>query len=408
MIPVAEALDAILSSVSVLGSERIMTNQALGRVLAEDIVSDVTIPPLDNSAMDGYAVRSGDLAELPARLRVIGDLPAGSRSRVVVGSGEAMRIMTGAPVPDGADVVIKQEVTRRDGDCVEILEREPVAANIRFAGEDIKAGDKVMDFGIRLRPAHIGVLASIKRATISVCQRPRVAILSTGDELVDIDGNLGDGRIVSSNSYSLAALVQENGGTPVMLGIAHDTPEDLRACFEHALHADIIISSGGVSVGDYDFVKDVLRDMGAEMSFWKVAMRPGRPLAFGTIGRIPAFGLPGNPVSAMISFEQFVRPAMRKMSGLQKMFRSTLTAVMDEPLETKTGLTYFLRCRLRREPDGYHACTTGAQGSGILMSMAEANALIIIPETVGNVHAGDRVEVQVLDPEFEMAASHQF
>ena len=407
MISVAEALDAILSSVSVLGSERIMTNQALGRVLAEDIVSDIPIPPLDNSAMDGYAVRSGDLAELPARLRVIGDLPAGSRSFVVVGCNEAMRIMTGAPVPDGADVVIKQEVTRRDGDHVEILEREDIA-HIRRAGEDIRPGDRIIAAGTRLRPAHIGVLASIKRASISVCQRPRVAILSTGDELVDIDGNLGDGRIVSSNSYSLAALVQENGGTPIMLGIAHDTPEDLRACFEQAMHADIIISSGGVSVGDYDFVKDVLRDMGAEMSFWKVAMRPGRPLAFGTIGRTPAFGLPGNPVSAMISFEQFVRPAMRKMSGLQKMFRSTLTAVMDEPVETRTGLTYFLRCRLRREADGYHACTTGAQGSGILMSMAEANALIIIPETVGNVHAGDRVEVQVLDPEFEMTANHQF
>lgn len=408
MIRVTEALDIILSRVPVLGSERVMINQALGRVLVEDIVSDVTIPPLDNSAMDGYAVRSGDLAELPVRLRVIGDLPAGSRSAVAVGSGEALRIMTGAPVPDGADVVIKQEVTRRDGDHVEILEREPAAANIRFAGEDIKAGDKVMRSGIRLRPAHIGVLASIKRAAISVYQRPRVAILSTGDELVDVDGNLGDGRIVSSNSYSLAALVQENGGTPIMLGIAHDTPGDLRACFEQGMHADIIISSGGVSVGDYDFVKDVLRDMGAEMSFWKVAMRPGRPLAFGMIGRTPAFGLPGNPVSAMISFEQFVAPAMRKMSGMQSIFCRTLTAVADESIETRTGLTHFLRCRVRRESDTYHACTTGAQGSGILMSMAEANALMIIPESVGNVHSGDRVEVQILDHAFDMTANHQF
>ncbi len=407
MIRVTEALDAILSRVHELGSERVMTSQALGRVLAEDIVSDVTIPPLDNSAMDGYAVRSGDIAELPARLRVIGDLPAGSRWHAALGSGEALRIMTGAPVPDGADVVIRQEVTRRDGGFVEILEEETIA-NIRFAGEDIIAGAKVMEAGIRLRPAHIGVLASIKRASISVCQRPRVAILSTGDELVDIDGSLGDGNIVSSNSYSLAALVQENGGIPIMLGIARDTPEDLRACFEQGMHADIIISSGGVSVGDYDFVKDVLQDMGVEMSFWKVAMRPGRPLAFGMIGSTPAFGLPGNPVSAMISFEQFVRPAIRKMSGLRNMFRSCLTAVMDEPAETRTGLTYFLRCRLRRESDGYHACTTGAQGSGILMSMAEANALIIVPETVGSVHAGDRVVVQILDPEFEMTANHQF
>jgi len=407
MIRVTEALSIILSRVPVLGSERVMTNQALGRVLAEDIVSDVTIPPLDNSAMDGYAVRSGDLAALPARLRVTGDLPAGSRWHVPIGSGEALRIMTGAPVPDGADVVIRQEVTRRDGDFVEILEREPVA-NIRFAGEDIKAADRVMTSGTCLRPAHIGVLASIKRAAISVCQRPRVAILSTGDELVDIDGNLGDGKIVSSNSYSLAALVQENGGTPIMLGIAQDTPEDLRACFEQGMHADIIISSGGVSVGDYDFVKDVLQDMGVEMSFWKVAMRPGRPLAFGAIGSTPAFGLPGNPVSAMISFEQFVRPAMRKMSGLQNIFRNTLPAVVDEPVATKTGLTYFLRCRVRREPDGLHVCTTGAQGSGILMSMAEANALMIVPETIGNISAGDRVEVQILDPEFEMTANHQF
>jgi molybdopterin molybdotransferase len=252
------------------------------------------------------------------------------------------------------------------------------------------------------------VLASIKRASISVCQQLRVAILSTGDELVDIDGNLGDGKIVNSNSYSLAALVQQNGGTPIMLGIAHDTPEDLRACFEQGLHADIIISSGGVSVGDYDFVKDVLQDMGAEMSFWKVAMRPGRPLAFAMIGNTPAFGLPGNPVSAMISFEQFVRPAMRKMSGQHKLFRRILTAVADEAVETRTGLTYFLRCRVRREPDGYHACITGEQGSGILMSMAEANALMVVSETVGNVHKGDRVEVQILDPEFDMTENHQF
>jgi molybdopterin molybdotransferase len=315
--------------------------------------------------------------------------------------------MTGAPVPDGADTVIRQEITRREGDCVEILEREN-AANIRFAGEDINAGDRVITAGTRLRPAHIGVLASIKRAAVSVYQQPRVAILSTGDELVDIDGHPGDGRIVNSNSYTLAALVQENGGTPLMLGIARDTPADLRACFEQAGRADIIISSGGVSVGDYDFVKDVLRDMGAEMSFWKVAMRPGRPLAFGLIGSTPAFGLPGNPVSAMISFEQFVRPAMRKMGGLRNLFRRTLTAVADEPVEAKPGLTYFLRCRVRREADGYHARFTGGQGSGILMSMAEANALMVIAADAGSVKAGDSVTAQILDPEFDTSADQRF
>jgi molybdopterin molybdotransferase len=407
MIAVGEALDTILARINPAGAERIMITQAPGRVLAEDVVSAITIPPLDNSAMDGYAVRASDLTVMPVRLRVIGDLPAGSRWRTELKPGEAVRIMTGAPVPDGADTVIRQEVTRRDGDFVEILERES-ALHIRHAGEDIQAGQRIIASGTRLRPAHIGVLASIKRAAVSVYQRPRVAILSTGDELVDIDGDVGDGRIVNSNSYSLAALVQEAGGIPLMLGIARDTPADLRACFEQGLHADIIISSGGVSVGDYDFVKDVLRDLGAEMSFWKVAMRPGRPLAFGMIGGRPAFGLPGNPVSAMISFEQFVRPAIRKMSGLQNLFRRSLTAVLDEPVVTKAGLTYFVRCRVSRDGDGYRARITGEQGSGILMSMAEANALMIVSGDAPGVQVGDRVQVQILDPDFDTSATHQF
>jgi len=407
MTGVAEALDIILAHISVTGSERVMITQACGRVLAEDIVSGATVPPLDNSSMDGYAVRSADIACLPARLRVIGSLPAGSCWQGELACGEALRIMTGAPVPRAADTVIRQEVTRRDGDFVEILERESVA-NIRFAGEDIKAGDRVIMAGTRLRPSHIGVLASMQCAVVSVYQQPRVAVLSTGDELVDIDGHPGDGRIVNSNSYTLASLVRESGGTPLMLGIARDTAADLRGCFEHALHADMIISSGGVSVGDWDFVKDVLRDMGAEMSFWKVAMRPGRPLAFGMIGGRPAFGLPGNPVSAMVSFEQFVRPAMRKMGGLRNLYRRTLTVVADEPVHTAPGLTYFLRCRIRRERDGYHARVTGEQGSGILMSMAEANALMIVPADAGSVKAGDCLTAQILDPEFDMSVDHQF
>lgn len=407
MIGVAEALDIILARISPAGIERVMLSHACGRVIAEDVVSGVTIPPLDNSAMDGYAVRASDLTAVPVRLRVIGDLPAGSRWSGALGPGEALRIMTGAPVPDGSDTVVRQEVTRRDGDHVEILEREDIA-HIRRAGEDIRAGDRVITAGTRLRPAHLGVLASITCAVVSVYQQPRVAILSTGDELVDIDGHPGDGCIVNSNSYTLAALVRESGGIPLMLGIARDTPADLRAFFEQARHADIIISSGGVSVGDYDFVKDVLRDIGAEMSFWKVAMRPGRPLAFGMIEGRPAFGLPGNPVSAMISFEQFVRPAMRKMSGLQNLFRRTLTAVADEPVATRPGLTYFLRCRVRRESDVYRARVTGEQGSGILMSMAEANALMVVAADAGRVQAGDPVNVQILDPEFDMSAAHQF
>jgi len=407
MIMVAEALDIILSRISVAGAERVMLDQAVGRVLAEDIVSGLCVPALDNSSMDGYAVRRADITALPTRLRVVGDLPAGSCWGGVLGSGEALRIMTGAPVPAGADAVVRQEVTRRDGDRIDILENEP-ETYIRFAGEDIRPGDRVMARGSRLTPARIGVLASIKRSSVSVYQRPRVAVLATGNELADIDDRSGDGRIANSNSYSLAALVQENGGTPIMLGIARDTPGDLRALFEKGLHADIIISSGGVSVGDYDFVRDVLHDMGAEMALWKVAMRPGKPLAFGMIGHRPVFGLPGNPVSAMVSFEQFVRPAMRKMMGLATLFRRSFTAVADEHVATKAGLTYFVRCRVRRESDGYHARVTGEQGSGILMSMAEANALMVIPASVGDVDCGDTVTVQLLDPEFDMSAAHQF
>lgn len=407
MIAVAEALDIILARISLMGTERVMLDRAAGRVLAEDIVSGVLVPPLDNSAMDGYAVRSADLAALPARLGVIGELPAGSRWEGALGPGEAIRIMTGAPLPQGADRVVRQEAARRDGDRVDILERE-AEDYIRCAGQDIRPGDRVIARGTLLRPAHIGVLASIRRPAVSVYQRPRVAILSTGDELADVDESPGDGRIVNSNSYSLAALVRESGGIPIMLGIARDTPAELRAGFEKGLRADVIISSGGVSVGGYDFVKEVVRDMGAEMSLWRVAMRPGKPLAFGMIGSRPVFGLPGNPVSAMVSFEQFVRPALRRMGGHASLFRRTVEAVADEPVDTKAGLTYFVRCRVRREQDGYHVRTTGEQGSGILMSMVEANALMVIPEQHGCVRSGERVAVQILDAEFEMSAAHEF
>jgi molybdopterin molybdotransferase len=401
---VSDALATILSQIAPLGTERVFLSQALGRTLADDIRSSYDIPPLDNSAMDGYAVRHADLqgaaGNHPVRLTVIGTLPAGSSEHIPVHQGQAVRIMTGAPVPPGADTVIRQEDARAEEDCVAILSAPPPGTHIRRAGEDIRRGALLFRPGTRLREAHIGVLASVKRACISVYQRPRVAILSTGDELVDVDEELGSGKIVSSNSYSLAALVRSSGGIPLSLGIARDSKGALKERLQQGLAADMILSSGGVSVGDFDLVKEVLSDIGFSMKFWKVAMRPGQPLAFGTIAGKPTFGLPGNPVSAMVSFEQFVRPSLRKMQGLKTLFRPRLQAVAGETVLGGAGKTYFIRCRITERAGRYQVTTTGEQGSGILMSMAEANGLMIIPETCDAVQAGDEVAVQVLDGEF--------
>ena len=403
MTTVEQALETILSQVQVLGSERIDILGSRGRVLAEDIVSGLDVPPHDNSSMDGYAVRHTDIAaavaDKPVQLKITGDLPAGYISREILQPGQALRIMTGAPVPQGADTVIMQENTTSQGSTVTILQGEKAGANIRRAGEDIKKGVLLFPAGTPVRPAHIGIMASIKRAMVSVYQRPRVAILSTGDELVDIDGELTPGRIVTSNSYSLASLVADAGGTPIMLGIARDTKEALRSRMLEGLHADIIITSGGVSVGDYDFVKDVLQELGLDMKFWKVLMRPGQPLAFGVIGGKPAFGLPGNPVSAMVSFEQFVRPSMRKMSGHARLFRAAIEAIAQENVQGRKDRKFFVRCRLTQKDGQWLASTTGEQGSGILMSMAAASGLMVIPADVSGISAGDRVNVQVLDPE---------
>ena len=404
MISVTEAVKTILEQTEILGTERVDVLSSLGRVLAEDITSSVIIPPCDNSAMDGYAVRFEDIhgasQKNAARLKILGDIPAGYTAQRPIAAGETYRIMTGAPLPEGADTVVMQEDTDVQGGIVHIFKVGERGNHIRRAGEDIRAGDIVVSAGTVLNPAHIGVLASIQKAFVSVYQRPRVAILSTGDELVDVDEELTEGKIVSSNSYSLFALVQDSGAIPLSLGIARDTREDLRAKFMEGLHADMIISSGGVSVGDYDFVKDVLKDIGAEMKFWKVAMRPGNPLAFGMIGGKAAFGLPGNPVSVMVSFEQFVRPSIRKMSGHACLFRQVIDATAQEAVATKKDRKYFIRCRVSERDGQYSATTTGEQGSGILMSMAKANGLMIVSEDKEGVSAGERVTVQILDREF--------
>ena len=404
MISVEEALKKILSQVQPLGTEKVSLLDALGRVIAEDIYAKRDIPPLDNSGMDGYAVRSADIAKAtrdhPIRLEVVEDLPAGFISKKVLQKGQAIRIMTGAPIPRGSDAVIPVEETAKEGNEAAIFKAAVPGDCIRKAGEDVKKGDRVIFAGDVIRPSEIGMLASLSRSSIHVYQRPLVAILCTGEELVDVDEELSEARIVSSNSYTLAAQVKECGAIPIQLGIAKDRKEEITSKLRQGLRADVLISSAGVSVGDYDFVKDVWRDLGMQMAFWKVAMKPGRPMAFGTIGDTPVFGLPGNPVSSMVSFEQFVRPSLLKMMGHHRLFRPIIEAILKEDVQKELGRRHFMRAFVSFESDCYFVSTTGDQGSGILWSMVKANGLIIIPEGKGAIRAGEKVQVQLLDRSF--------
>jgi molybdopterin molybdotransferase len=411
MIPVEKALKTILVNFRPLGFEKIYILDGRGRVLGENIFSPRNIPSAANSAMDGYAVRHADTKgaakDRPLKLKIIEDIPAGKIALKKIKKGEAARIMTGAVVPESADSVIRQEDTKKDGKTVTIYIEAKKGEHIRFAGEDVKRGELVVKKGSVLNPAHIGMLAALGNEFISVYRKPRVAIMSTGDELVDIKINPGPGKIVNSNSYSLAAQVLECGGIPVMLAIARDKKTDLQNKFKTAMNADVIISSGGVSVGDFDFVKNVMGEIGNAMHFWQVAMRPGKPLAFGAIEGIPLFGLPGNPVSAMVSFEQFVRPSLLKMQGHKNIFRRTVKAVCAQDLQKKEGFKHFIRAVVKKEDDKYIAYTTGDQGSGILKSMVTANALMVIGENETRIKKGVKVSVQLLDDSLFRSDSFQ-
>ena len=401
MITVDEALEKILSHIQPLGFEKVSILEALGRVIVEDMIAPRDLPPYDNSGMDGYAVRYEDIRDAseknPVRLEVIEDLRAGFISKKIVQKGQAIRIMTGAPIPKGADAVVPVEETERGNGFVFILKTGFPGGYIRRAGEDVKRGDLVISAGDLIRPSEIGMLASMGRSFVSVYQRPSVAILCTGEELVDVGENLNGVKIVSSNSYTLAAQVRECGAIPIQLGIAKDRKDEIKEKVLQGLRSDVFISSAGVSVGDYDFVRDVLKELGVEMIFWRVAMKPGKPVAFWMFDGKPAFSLPGNPVSSMITFEQFVRPSLLKMMGHRQIFRPVIEAILKEDIRKELGKRHFVRAMVSFEKDGYCVTTTGPQGSGILRSMVKANGLIIIPESQEIVRAGEKVKVQLLN-----------
>ncbi len=402
MLSVEEALERVLAAFEPLEPERVPVLETLGRVLAEDIYADMDIPPLTNSAMDGYAVQAADTAgaspEHPARLRVIYNLAAGYTTDMAVTPGTAIRIMTGAPIPPGADTVVRFEETEQDGGWVNILKEVPLGKNVRQAGEDVRKGALILPRGTEIRPQEVGMLAALGHKDALVHRRPRVAILATGDEVIEVDAPWQPGKIRNANSYSNAAQVVRYGGVPILLGIARDDVEELtdriRAGLEQG--ADLFLTSGGVSVGDFDVVKEVLAAEG-EMAFWRVRMKPGKPLAFGHIQGVPLLGLPGNPVSAMVSFELFARPAILKMLGKTRLEKPTVEAILLDEIAHKDDRRHFLRVMIEERDGEYFARLTGDQGSGILLSMVRAQGLAIIPEDVDHLPAGARVQVMMLD-----------
>src|SRR2546429_5285696 len=389
-----DALARILDGVPRVPAVQTPLLDALGLVLAEDIAADRDVPPFRTSAMDGYAVRGDDVASAPVELRVVGEVAAGGFPDREVGPGEAMRIMTGAPMPDGADTVVRVEDTDNASDVVTIAAATPKGMAIRNAGEDLKKGEVILTKGTVLRAAEIGLLASDGRARIRVRRRPRVAVFSAGDEIVDLDAPLERGQIRDSNRYSLASAIRTAGAEPWVRGIVRDSPDALRAALREATEADAIVTSGGVSVGDHDNMKPVLSELGP-IDFGAIAIRPGRPLAFGELRdgdrRVPIFGLPGNAVSSLLTFELFVRPALLRMQGREHLSRPRAKARLLEPVETVKSLRFFARGIYER--DAGTVRTTGPQGSGILRSMVLANCLIDLPEGRDRYEAGETVDV---------------
>ena len=397
---VEETVARILADISPVELENVALRDALGRVLARDVYSPVALPPWDNASMDGYAVRADDVhaasSEAPVVLPVLETVAAGSRASQPLRAGSAIRVMTGAPVPSGADTVIRVEDTDHGVDRVTIHDARDANRNVRPRGEDLREGAMAVEAGSTLGPAQLGVLASVGAARLDVYRSPRVAVLTTGDELVDVDRfdqvRSGD-RIVSSNSYTLRAAVVAAGGAVLDLGISPDDPSEMRARLTSAAGCDLVITSGGVSVGDFDYTKKVVESLGGTLALSRVRMRPGAPLTFGSIGGLPWIGLPGNPVSSMVTFELFVRPAIRKLRGERLLFRRTVDVRVGERVTIAAPLTHFLRAVVTTDGRGdLVARLTGPQGSGLLTSMSLANALVIVPADRPEIEAGESVK----------------
>jgi molybdopterin molybdotransferase len=396
VLTVEEALEQILSRVRTLETEQVDLFDALGRALAERVVSRREIPPWANSSMDGYAVRSEDTGA-PAGLAVVGKVAAGALPSRCLGPGETMRIFTGAPLPEGADAVVPQEDVEVVGERIRVGQRVERGAYVRPRGEDVRPGEVLLEPGTTLRAAEVGLLATLGYTQVSVVRRPRVAVISTGNELADLGTEPGPGQIPNTNTYSLLAQAVEAGAQPINLGVAPDRLEAIEERIRSAGRADVLVSSAGVSVGELDLVKEALTRLGAELHLWQVSMRPGKPITFGSLAGRPVFGLPGNPVSAMVTFELFVRPALLRMAGHRWLERPRVAARALGQIRNPGERRGYLRVTLVHGRDGYGARLTGDQGSGILSSMVHADGLAVVSgDTV--VEAGEQVEVLVLRP----------
>lgn len=395
MTTLTEAVQLILDHVRPVPVEHVDLLGALGRVIAEPVTAPWDLPMVDNSAMDGYAVRSADCTP-GADLRITGYLPAGEGGDIRVGGGEAVRIMTGAPIPSGADAVVPVEECVETGSAVSFAEKVKLGQHIRFRGEDFRKGDMVIEPGRAARPAEINVLASFGKALVSVYRRPRVAIVATGDELVELGEHPGGGQVINSNSLAVAAAVREIGGEPILAGIARDNPESHRTILKAALSADAVITSAGVSAGDRDLVRNILAELGVEQIFWKVAVKPGGPAAFGMAGTVPVFSLPGNPVSTLLTFELLVRPALLKMMGQNCIFKVPVKALLVEPAKPRPDKTTVLRVSLRNEGERLLASSSGDQKTGFVKTLVAADGYILLEPGDAPLPAGTEVDAYLL------------
>ncbi|MDR2880468.1 MAG: molybdopterin molybdotransferase MoeA [Azoarcus sp.] len=396
-ISVPEAQACILDRIAPLDAEEVKLAQALGRALAEEVRANRDLPPYDVSAMDGYAVRAADLIEIPRTLQIIEDIKAGDTPRHPLQPGQCARIMTGAPLPPGADTIVRVEDTHAlENDQVEFPVPIKPATDVRLRGENMRRGDVVLQPSDEITPGTIGVLATVKQAVVKVVRKPRVAILSNGDELEALDDPLDPHKIPDSNSHALMAQVQALGIEPVLLGIARDKPDELTDFLRRGLEYDVLLISGGTSVGVHDHVRPTLTALGVAIHFWRVKMRPGHPVAFGTLGRTLVFCLPGNPVSSMVCFEQLVLPALRRLMGHRRLFRRTIPALLGQAVKSRQGRTEFIRATLSRDESGVYVVTpTASQSSGDVLSMTQADVLLVAPSELSELSTGKTVQVQI-------------